>query len=383
MKKYAFGVDIGGTTIKMGFFETSGELIEKWEIPTRTEDNGVNILPDIAADIDKKLGEKSIDKSDVEGVGVGVPGPVDEDGTVFRCVNLGWGVFNVQIELNRLTELKVKVGNDANVAALGEMWQGGGKGYKNIVMVTLGTGVGGGVIINEKIVAGSDGAGGEIGHINMKENEKEACGCGNHGCLEQYASATGIVRTTKKFLEEHPDAETELNAKTVTAKDIFDCAKNGDEVAEKMVDSPVSRSAEDRSKKQAAKTVRTACKNHIDSGKERRRGRTASRKSALFLRALVLAFVFTGMIAGFGLMTRASSTGKQEKSKYYDTVTIGYGEDMTDIVDTYCDKGEYESSDAYIREICEINSLPYQKGAVPDLGVGTKIVIPYYSTVIK
>ena len=162
MKKYAFGVDIGGTTIKMGLCETTGELLEKWEIPTRTEENGVNILPDIAAEVDKKLGEKSIDKADVEGIGVGVPGPVDENGTVFKCVNLGWGVFNVQIELNRLTELKVKVGNDANVAALGEMWQGGGKGYKNIVMVTLGTGVGGGVIINEKIVSGSDGAGGEI-----------------------------------------------------------------------------------------------------------------------------------------------------------------------------------------------------------------------------
>ena len=236
MKKYAFGVDIGGTTIKMGFFETSGELIEKWEIPTRTEENGVNILPDIAEQIDKKLREKSVEKSDVEGIGVGVPGPVDDDGTVFKCVNLGWGVFNVQIELNRLTELKVKVGNDANVAALGEMWQGGGKGYKNIVMVTLGTGVGGGVIINEKIVSGSDGAGGEIGHINMKENEKETCGCGNHGCLEQYASATGIVRTTKKYLEEHPDVETKLREEEVTAKRIFDCAKDGDAVAEKMVD---------------------------------------------------------------------------------------------------------------------------------------------------
>ena len=236
MKKYAFGVDIGGTTIKMGFFETSGELIEKWEIPTRTEENGVNILPDIAVEVDKKLNEKSVDKSDVEGIGVGVPGPVDENGTVFKCVNLGWGVFNVQIELNRLTELKVKVGNDANVAALGEMWQGGGKGYKNIVMVTLGTGVGGGVIINEKIVSGSDGAGGEIGHINMKENEKETCGCGNHGCLEQYASATGIVRTTKKYLEEHPDVKTTLNDAEVTAKYIFDCAKDGDEIAEKMVD---------------------------------------------------------------------------------------------------------------------------------------------------
>ncbi len=236
MKKYAFGVDIGGTTIKMGFFETTGVLVEKWEIPTRTEENGVNILPDIAAEIDKKISEKSIDKSDIEGIGVGVPGPVDDDGTVFKCVNLGWGVFNVEIELNRLTDLKVKVGNDANVAALGEMWQGGGKGYKNIVMVTLGTGVGGGVIINEKIVCGSNGAGGEIGHINMKENEKDACGCGNHGCLEQYASATGIVRTTKKFLEEHPEAETVLKNDEITAKAIFDAAKADDEVAIKMVD---------------------------------------------------------------------------------------------------------------------------------------------------
>ena len=236
MKKYAFGVDIGGTTIKMGFFETTGTLLEKWEIPTRTEENGVNILPDIAVEIDKKIKERSIEKSDIEGIGVGVPGPVDDDGTVFKCVNLGWGVFNVEIELNRLTELKVKVGNDANVAALGEMWQGGGKGYKNIVMVTLGTGVGGGVIINEKIVCGSNGAGGEIGHINMKENEKDAGGCGNRGCLEQYASATGIVRTTKKFLEEHPESETILKDDEITAKAIFDAAKAGDEVANKMVD---------------------------------------------------------------------------------------------------------------------------------------------------
>ncbi|MBQ1992789.1 MAG: ROK family glucokinase [Clostridia bacterium] len=236
MKKYAFGVDIGGTTIKMGFFETTGTLLEKWEIPTRTEENGVNILPDIAVEIDKKLAEKSIEKADIEGIGVGVPGPVDDDGTVFKCVNLGWGVFNVEIELNRLTELKVKVGNDANVAALGEMWQGGGKGYKNIVMVTLGTGVGGGVIINEKIVCGSNGAGGEIGHINMKENEKDTCGCGNRGCLEQYASATGIVRTTKKYLEEHPEAETVLKNDEITAKAIFDAAKADDEVAIKMVD---------------------------------------------------------------------------------------------------------------------------------------------------
>lgn len=236
MKKYAFGVDIGGTTIKMGFFETTGNLLEKWEIPTRTEENGINILSDIAVEIDNKINQRLIEKADIEGIGVGVPGPVNDDGTVFKCVNLGWGVFNVEIELNKLTGFKVKVGNDANVAALGEMWQGGGKGYKNIVMVTLGTGVGGGVIINEKIICGSNGAGGEIGHINMNDNEKDACGCGNHGCLEQYASATGIVRTTKKFLEEHPESKTILKNDEITAKVIFDSAKSGDEVAIKMVD---------------------------------------------------------------------------------------------------------------------------------------------------
>lgn len=236
MKKYAFGVDIGGTTIKMGFFETSGELLEKWEIPTRTENDGVNILPDISVQINSFLENKGIEKTEVEGIGVGVPGPVDDNGNVLKCVNLGWGVFNVQIELAGLTDIKVKVGNDANVATLGEMWQGGGKGYKDIVMVTLGTGVGGGVIINEKVVYGSNGAGGEIGHINVKENEREVCGCGNKGCLEQYASATGIVRTTKKYLEEHPDEETKLQDMEISAKSIFDCAKDGDEVATKMVD---------------------------------------------------------------------------------------------------------------------------------------------------
>ena len=236
MKKYAFGVDIGGTTIKIGLFETSGNLIEKWEIPTRTQENGTYILNDIAEAIAAKLAEKNISEKDIEGIGVGVPGPVGDDGTVYKCVNLGWSVFNVAIELERKTGFKVKVGNDANVAALGEMWQGGGKGYKNLVMVTLGTGVGGGVIINEKIIPGSDGAAGEIGHLSVKERETETCGCGNHGCLEQYASATGIARVTKKYLEEHDDETVLRNTPELTAKAIFDAAKLGDEVAIKMVD---------------------------------------------------------------------------------------------------------------------------------------------------
>lgn len=237
MKKYAFGVDIGGTTVKMGFFETDGTLLDTWEIPTRTQENGKYILRDIAEEIDKKIKEKSVSSLDIEGIGMGVPGPVGQDGTVFKCVNLGWGIFNVEQELTTLTGLKVRAGNDANVAALGEMWQGGGRGYKNLVMVTLGTGVGGGIIINEHILPGANGAAGEIGHMPMKDNEPETCGCGKKGCLEQYASATGIVNMTKRYFSEHEQAESSLkNINAFTAKDIFDAAKEEDKVALEMMD---------------------------------------------------------------------------------------------------------------------------------------------------
>lgn len=237
MKKYAFGVDIGGTSVKMGLFETCGNLLDTWEIPTRILENGKFILSDIAEAVDLKLKEKNISKLDIEGVGMGVPGPIGPDGTVLKCVNLGWGIFNVEQELEKLTGLKVKAGNDANVAALGEMWQGGGKGYKNIVMVTLGTGVGGGVVIDEHILAGINGAAGEIGHIPMRDDETEACGCGKRGCLEQYASATGIVKMTRKFLDENLEMESALrNIADYTAKDIFDSAKEGDKAALAMID---------------------------------------------------------------------------------------------------------------------------------------------------
>lgn len=237
MKKYAFGVDIGGTTVKMGFFKTSGELLDMWEIMTRTQEDGIYILSDIAKSIEDKLEEKGISKLDVEGIGMGVPGPVGSDGTVFKCVNLGWDIFNVEARMNSLTGLRVKVGNDANVAALGEMWQGGGKGYKDLVMVTLGTGVGGGVIVNEKMLYGINGAAGEIGHIPMRDDEEECCGCGKKGCLEQYASANGIVRLTKRYLEANENVDTRLKSiENFTSKDIFDLAKEKDEVCLKMVD---------------------------------------------------------------------------------------------------------------------------------------------------
>ena len=236
MKTYAFGVDIGGTTIKMGLFTTNGDLLDSWEIPTRTESEGSYVLPDIAEAVEKKLKERDISKLDVEGIGIGVPGPVGPDGTVFRCVNLGWDVFNVEQRLTTLTGLKSKAGNDANVAALGEMWQGGGKGYRNIVMITLGTGVGGGVILNGKILAGVSGAAGELGHMTMIEDEQEVCGCGKRGCLEQYTSANGLVRITRRYLAAHPKAKTSLfDFNPLTAKDICDEAKKGDDVALKML----------------------------------------------------------------------------------------------------------------------------------------------------
>lgn len=236
MKKYGFGVDVGGTTIKMGFFETDGKLLDKWEIKTNTANGGAEILPDIAKGIDNKLAQEGISKADVQGIGVGVPGPVQEDSIVNRCVNLGWGIVNVAEELGALTGLKVKVGNDANVAALGENWQGGAKGCKSAVMVTLGTGVGGGIIIDGKIVAGFHGAGGEIGHITVNPDEVETCNCGQHGCLELYASATGIVRMAKRRLAKSEDETTLRSFDPLTAKDIFDEAKAGDVVAKELVD---------------------------------------------------------------------------------------------------------------------------------------------------
>lgn len=236
MAKYVFGVDIGGTTVKIGIFTDNGKLLDKWEIPTRTDEGGKYILSDIAESVEDRRVEMGIDKLDVLGVGMGVPGPVRADGTVLRCVNLGWGIFNVEEELSKLTGYVVKAGNDANMAALGEMWQGGGKGHKNIVMVTLGTGVGGGIIINGKMISGVNGAGGEIGHICVNDSETEKCGCGNTGCLEQYTSATGIVRSANILLNTTDKPSKLRTVQYISAKEIFDAAKDGDELAASLVE---------------------------------------------------------------------------------------------------------------------------------------------------
>lgn len=231
MSKYAFGVDIGGTTVKLGLFDRDGCVLDKWEIPTVKDNDGAAILPDVAESISGKMKEKGIALEDIAGIGVGAPGAVDDKGTmVGGAVNLGWGVFNIPKVLNGYLDVPVKATNDANAAAFGEMWQGGGKGYDNMVAVTLGTGVGGGIIVDGRIVAGAMGAGGEIGHIHIEDNETESCGCKNKGCLEQYASATGIVRLARRRLAKD-DKESLLRQGSITAKTVFDAVKEGDEVA--------------------------------------------------------------------------------------------------------------------------------------------------------
>lgn len=231
MKSYCFGIDVGGTSVKCGLFNTDGTLLEKWEIPTRTENKGENILPDVAETIKAKIAEKNIDKDDIEGVGIGIPGPINSKGEAACAVNLYWGFTPVAQILSDLTGLKAQAGNDANVAALGEAWKGAAAGSRNVILVTLGTGVGGGIIVDGKIVGGAHGAGGEIGHAAVNHEEKEACNCGNCGCLEQYASATGIVRVAQRTLAATEEETVLRKFPKLSAKNVLDAFKDGDKVA--------------------------------------------------------------------------------------------------------------------------------------------------------
>lgn len=239
MRAYAFGVDIGGTAVKLGLFRTDGELLEKWSIPTRTEDGGEHVLPDVIASLRAKLEEHDLPWSEVEGVGMGVPGPVTEDGTVMRCINLGWGVFNIPEKIRTLEPRihRFRVSNDVTAATLGEQWKGGAQGRGTAFMVTLGTGIGGGLVVGGKIVKGSNGAAGEIGHFQVEPGETEPCRCDRRGCLEQYCSATGLLRQAKKALAERPEVPSVLRDKAdLTAKDVCDAAKAGDALALELLD---------------------------------------------------------------------------------------------------------------------------------------------------
>ncbi len=237
MKDYAFGIDLGGTTVKIGLFKTLGTLVKSWEIPTRKEEGGKYILSDIAAAIEGEIAGRGLSKDDIEGIGIDVPGPVLEDRIVNRCANLGWGVLDVAEEMKALTGIeKIGVANDANAATLGEMWQGGGKGHKELVMITLGTGVGGGIIHQGKIISGIFGAAGEFGHICVNKTETMSCGCGKFGHLEQYASATGIARIAQEMLGASDRPSLLRDVQFLSAKEVFDCAKKGDALSLEIVD---------------------------------------------------------------------------------------------------------------------------------------------------
>ena len=236
MGLYCFGIDVGGTSVKCGLFRTDGTLIDKWEIPTRTENNGSEILPDVAKTIEEKIQEKNLDKADIDGVGIGIPGPVNSKGEVACAVNLYWGFKAVAKELSELTGLPAKAGNDANVAALGEYWKGGGQGCENMVFVTLGTGVGGGIVVEGRLLHGAHGSGSEIGHLVLERSETEPCNCGKRGCVEQYCSATGVVRLAKRYLAQHDTPSSLRSLSAMTCKDVFDAGKAGDEAALAILD---------------------------------------------------------------------------------------------------------------------------------------------------
>ena len=234
--KYGFGIDLGGTTVKIAYFDETGTMLEKWEIPTVTAGGGVQILPDIAASIRAFIDAHSINETSILGLGIGVPGPVNAKGIVNKCVNLGWGVYNISEELTRLTGFPVKAGNDANVAALGEFWKGGGQGCENMIFATLGTGVGGGIVQEGKLIHGVHGCGGEIGHMVINKKETARCGCGKFGCVEQYCSATGVVRIAEAKLATSDMGSALRDIFPLTCKDVFDAANEGDALAAEILE---------------------------------------------------------------------------------------------------------------------------------------------------
>ena len=240
-KKWIVGVDLGGTTTKLAFITTDGDIVHKWEIPTDNTNEGQNITVNIAKAIDEKLTEHNQIKSNLLGIGMGAPGPVNyEKGIVLNVVNLGWpDNYPLKDRLEAATSLPAAIENDANCAALGEMWMGAGAGARDLVCVTLGTGVGGGVIVGGKVVQGINGAAGEIGHITAIPMGGAPCNCGKTGCLETVASATGIVRLAR--IELAKGEKGELSKKlaengNITAKDVFDAARNQDELAQSVLD---------------------------------------------------------------------------------------------------------------------------------------------------
>ncbi|WP_449457047.1 ROK family glucokinase [Streptococcus suis] len=237
MSKKIIGIDLGGTSVKLAILTTEGEIQEKWSIKTNILDDGSHIVPDIIESILHRFETHGLTKDDFLGVGMGSPGVVDsEAGTVIGAYNLNWKTLQlVKDQFESALGLPFFIDNDANVAALGEQWVGAGNNNPNVVFMTLGTGVGGGVIAAGNLIRGVKGAGGELGHITVDFDEPFACTCGKKGCLETVASATGIVNLSRRYADQYAgDAKLKQmidDGQDVTAKDVFDLAKEGDDLA--------------------------------------------------------------------------------------------------------------------------------------------------------
>lgn len=242
MAKKIIAIDLGGTSVKMAIVTQEGEIQHKWSIRTNIIEEGRHIIPEIIASIQEQLRLLQLESTDFLGVGIGTPGMVDvEQGTVIGAYNLNWTKKQaIAQQINDGLQLPCYVDNDANVAALGEQWQGAGDNESDVVMVTLGTGVGGGVVINHQLVHGASGAAGEIGHITIDPHIDIACTCGKIGCLEAVASATGIVNLARKYSMEYAGdsslKERIDNGEDVDAKDIFEASKSNDPYANHIVD---------------------------------------------------------------------------------------------------------------------------------------------------
>lgn len=242
MTQKIIGIDLGGTSIKLAIISQEGDILQKWSIPTNILDNGQHVVPDIIASIQEKLDLFQLTPADFVGIGMGSPGKVDgAAATVIGAYNLGWSELQeIGKSFKEAFALPFFIGNDANVAALGEQWKGAGQGNSDVVMFTLGTGVGGGIVANGQLVSGQGGAAGEIGHLTVDTEYGFACTCGKKGCLEAVASATGIVNLAHKFSTDYEgDSAIKAaidNGDEVTSKDIFDAAKEGDVYANLIVD---------------------------------------------------------------------------------------------------------------------------------------------------
>ncbi|MBF0775545.1 glucokinase [Streptococcus azizii] len=237
MAKKIIGIDLGGTSVKFAILTEQGDIQEKWSIKTNILDEGSHIVPDIIDSITHHFETHQLTKDDFLGIGMGSPGVVDSKaGTVIGAYNLNWKTLQpVKEQIETAIGLPFFIDNDANVAALGEQWVGAGSNNPDVVFMTLGTGVGGGVIADGNLIHGFGGAGGELGHITVDFEDPITCTCGKKGCLETVASATGIVNLIRRYADTYAgDAELKKridDGQDVTAKDVFDLAKAGDDLA--------------------------------------------------------------------------------------------------------------------------------------------------------